>query len=65
MYFCKRETILSSFFSKVMTEYRFILLSKFFHFADNTEYDEEAMPSKISCHSKIQFVLNKVYDKYI
>ena len=40
MYFCKRGTILSSSFSKVMTEYRFILLSKFFHFANNTGYNE-------------------------
>jgi len=40
MYFSKRESIVTSYFSQ-MTEKRFHLLLKFLHFADNSKFDPD------------------------
>lgn len=38
MYFSRRESIATPFFSKIMTEKRFYLLLKFLHFSNNENY---------------------------
>ncbi len=47
MYFSKRESIVTPYFSKIMTEKRFHLLLKFLHFADNSKFDRDQHHKKL------------------
>ena len=55
MYFTKRESVCSPFYSKVMSGRRFELLQRFMHFADNTSINNESPGRKLA---KIQPLLD-------
>jgi hypothetical protein len=60
MYFSKRESIVTPYFSQIMTEKRFHLL-KFLHFADNSKFDPDQHQKKIC---KIQPILDHLKSKF-
>ena len=47
MYFAKSEIIVTPYFSQIMTEKRFHLLLKFFHFANNSKFDPNQHHKKL------------------
>jgi hypothetical protein len=47
MYLSKRESILTPYFSQIMTEKRFHLLLKFLHFANNSKFDPDHHHKKL------------------
>ena len=55
IYFTKRESVCSPFYSKVMSGRRFELLQRFMHFADNTSINNESPGRKLA---KIQPLLD-------
>jgi len=61
MYFSKRESIVTSYFSQIMTEKRFHLLLKFLHFADNSKFDPDQHHKKLY---KIQPILDQLNSKF-
>jgi hypothetical protein len=61
MYFSKRESIVTPYFSQIMTEKRFLLLLKFLHFADNSKFYPDQHHKKIC---KIQPILDHLKSKF-
>jgi hypothetical protein len=61
VYFNKRESIATPYFSKVMAEKRFHLFLKFIHFADNSKFDPYKHHKKLY---KIQQVLDHLKSKF-
>jgi len=61
MYFSKRESIVTPYFSQIMTEKRFHLLLKFLHFADNSKFDPDQHHKKLY---KIQPILDHLNSKF-
>jgi len=47
MYFSKRESIVTPYFSQIMTEKRFHLLLKFLHSSDNSKFDPDQHHTKL------------------
>jgi len=47
MYFSKRESIVTPYFSQIKTEKKFHLLLKFVHFADNSKFDSDQHHKKL------------------
>ncbi|CAH2019884.1 unnamed protein product [Acanthoscelides obtectus] len=62
MYFSKRESIETPFFSKVMTERKFALICKFLHFSNNNEIDENTSQRKLF---KIKPVLDHLQKRFM
>ena len=61
MYFSKRESILTPYFSQIITEKRFRLLLKFLHFADNSKFEPDKHHKKLY---KIQPILDHLKSKF-
>jgi len=61
MYFSKRESIVTPYFSQIMTEKRFHLLLKFLHFADSSKFDPDQHHKKLY---KIQPILDHLNSKF-
>lgn len=62
MYFCKRESISTPFFSKVLPQERFLLLCKFIHFKDDRNVTSGSKISKIENIMKnIQYKCKNLY----
>jgi len=61
LYFSKRESIVTPYFSQIMTEKRFHLLLKFLHFADNSKFDPDQRKKKLY---KIQPILDHLKSKF-
>lgn len=62
LYFSKRESISTPFFSKVLPTERFLLLCKFLHFEDNRNVTSESKISKIENVVKnIQYKCKNLY----
>ena len=61
MYFSKKESIVTLYFSQIMTEKRFHLLLKFLHFADNSKFDPDQHQQKLF---KIQPILDHLKSKF-
>ena len=61
MCFSKKESIVPPYFSQIMTEIRFHLLLKFFHFADNSKFDPDQHHKKLY---KIQPILDYLNSKF-
>ena len=61
MYFSKRESIVTPYFSQIMTEKRFHLFLKFHHFADNFRFDPDQHRKKLY---KIQPILDHLNSKF-
>ena len=47
MYCSKKESIVTPYFSQIMTEKRFLLLLKYLHFADNSKFDPDQHQKKL------------------
>ena len=47
MYFSKRESIVTPYFSQIMTEKRFHLLLNYLHFANNSKFDPDQHQKKL------------------
>jgi len=60
MYFSKRESIVTPYFSQIMTEKRFHLLLNFLHFANNSKFDPDQHQKKLY---KIQPILDHLKSK--
>jgi len=61
MYFFKRESIVTQYFSQIVMEKRFHLLRKFPHFADNSKFDPDQHKKKLY---KIQPILETLKFKF-
>ena len=61
MYFSKRESTATPYFSKVMTEKRVHLLLNFLHFVDNSKFDPDQQHKKLY---KIQPVIDHLKFKF-
>jgi hypothetical protein len=60
-YFSKRESMLTPYFSQIITEKRFHLLLKFLQFADNSKFDPDHHHKKLY---KIQPILDHLKSKF-
>lgn len=71
LYFTRRESIETPFFTKIMKESRFSLLMKFLHFADNNLMQENVPSRKlykvkpILDHMRRKFMTTYIPEKYI
>lgn len=63
-YFTKRQSIETPFFSKVMSHRRFILISKFLHFANNEDYSGISADCPNKKLFKIQPVFTHLQNKF-
>jgi len=61
MYFSKRESTVTPYFSQIMTEKSFHLLLKFLHFAENSKFDPDQHQKKLY---KIQPILDDLKFKF-
>jgi len=61
MYFSKRESTVTPYFSQIMTEKRFHLLLKFLHFADNSKFYPDQHQKK---PYKIQPIIDHLNSKF-
>jgi len=61
MYFSKRESSVTPYFSQIMTENRLHLLLKFLHFAENSKFDPDQHQKKLH---KIQPILDHLKSKF-
>jgi len=55
LYFSKRESIVTPYFSQIAAEKRFHLLLKFLHFADNSKFDPDQ-------HHKKLYIIQAILD---
>jgi hypothetical protein len=61
MYFSKRKSIVTQYFSQIMTEKRSLLLLKSLHFADNSKFDPDQHHKKLCI---IQAILDHLKSKF-
>ena len=61
MYFSKRESIVTPYFSQTMTGKRFHFLLKFLHFSDNSKFDPDQHHKKLY---KVQPILGHLKSKF-
>jgi len=61
MYFSKRESTVTPYFSQIMTEKRFHLLLKLLHFANNSKFDTDQHQKKLY---KIQPIPDHLKSKF-
>lgn len=62
MYFTRRESIETPFFNKIMREFRFRLIHKFLHFADNNFIDDDPQIRKLF---KIKAIIDYLQVKFM
>lgn len=62
LYFTKRESIETPFFSRIISEKRFHLLLKFLHFVNNKEFDANSPNRRLF---KIQPILDYLKEKFM
>ena len=60
-YFSKRESIVTPYFSQIITEKRFHLLLNFLHFADNSKFDSDQHHKKLYI---IQAIIDQLKSKF-
>lgn len=58
----KMPTLETPYFSKIMTEKRFSLMTKFLHFANNEDYDSEE--GRSNPLKKIEILVAKIIEKF-
>jgi len=61
MYFSKRESIVTPYFSQIITEKRFHLFLNFLHFADNYKFDPDQHHKKLCI---IQAIIHHLKSKF-
>jgi hypothetical protein len=64
LYFTKRESVETPFFSKIMSQRRFLLISKFLHFANNDEYSSISVDCPNRKLYKIQPIFKHLQNKF-
>lgn len=62
MYFTRRESIETQFFSKIMHDSRFRLIHKFLHFADNNLINDDPQMRKLF---KIKTIIDHLQVKFM